>query len=157
MFKLDVAVRWEGQHWVAYNIGRRLNPHSAQNWSTPLEARAGIEDVLVWFRHANIIFLPGIAESPVNLTRNFRDAVSAVFGSPAEAPLPLVREALPETREQWAWANIRWGGHLVWQGQCERGAVPIRDRDAPADRRVRIIDPHDDWSTAYLPFPRPRW
>jgi hypothetical protein len=156
MFKFDVAARWEGQHWVAYNIGRRLNPHSAQNWSTSLGVRAEIDDVFAWFRHASIIFLPGIVEAPVNLTRDFRDAVSFAFGSPAEAPLPLVREALPETREQWAWANIRWGGHLSWQGQCERGAALIRDRPAPAGQQVRIINPHYEWSTAYLPFPRPR-
>jgi hypothetical protein len=60
MFLAEVMVWWEGHQWVAYNnSGRRPNKHSTESWSTGL-GKAEIDEVLIMFRRATIIVLPGI-------------------------------------------------------------------------------------------------
>lgn len=54
--RLDIAVRWEGTGWVAYNVGAKP-PHAAWNWSTSL-GPITIEEIHNLFRNSNVLFLP---------------------------------------------------------------------------------------------------
>ena len=54
---IDVAVRWEGNQWIAYNIGRKPK-EASKYWSTSLGA-ASAEDILeMLFCNSSVIFLP---------------------------------------------------------------------------------------------------
>jgi hypothetical protein len=61
---------------------------------------------------------------------------------------------LPDERRRWAWENMRWGGHLRWQGECARGAALIRERLQDVEEAgwpVRSIDPAGEWSATCQP------
>jgi len=52
----EVAFRFEGHGWVAYNIGPPT-PWCAKSWSTAL-GTDDVEDLFTLFRHSNLTFLP---------------------------------------------------------------------------------------------------
>ena len=52
----DIAVRWEGHQWRAYNIGKPA-VNCSEHWSTglgPLE----VDEIFTLFSHSNVTFLP---------------------------------------------------------------------------------------------------
>lgn len=56
----DVAVRWEGAGWTAYNIGR-CPTYADQSWSTALGA-CEVEDIIsMLFLNSIVVFLPSLA------------------------------------------------------------------------------------------------
>jgi hypothetical protein len=57
MTKLDIAVRWEGRQWIAYNTGVAPPYAASQNWSTAL-GDIDVEDIQTLFRNMNLTFLP---------------------------------------------------------------------------------------------------
>lgn len=56
---IDVAIRWEGSHWVAFNIGHPP-PSAAPNWSSPL-GLIELDEIFDMFRNSNIVILPAKA------------------------------------------------------------------------------------------------
>jgi hypothetical protein len=60
---VDVALRWEETHWVAYNIGRQP-AYAAKSWSTALGA-TDLDELLDVFRNSNVTLLPALAPESV--------------------------------------------------------------------------------------------
>jgi hypothetical protein len=59
MKPLDVAVRWEGRQWRAYNIGAVPPFASHQDWSTAL-GELEVEEIQTLFRNVNLTFWPAL-------------------------------------------------------------------------------------------------
>jgi len=54
---IDVAVRWEGNQWIAYNIGRKPE-YAEKGWTTSL-GDCSPEDILdMLFCNSSVTFLP---------------------------------------------------------------------------------------------------
>jgi len=53
----DIAIRWVGHQWIAYNVGRTTT-YSSKFWSTGI-GDIEFDEVLTLFRrYASVMFLP---------------------------------------------------------------------------------------------------
>jgi hypothetical protein len=57
----DVAIRWQGTQWYAYNAGEPT-PYATPDWSTAI-GDITVEEILMLFGSARIIFLPATSKT----------------------------------------------------------------------------------------------